>query len=58
VAPDNLASRSLFEALARELRTSIQPCETYGPEYFPEAEHEPEQRLLLGPFDVADLPPA
>lgn len=58
VAPDNRASRSLFEALARQLRTRLQPCETYGPEYFPEAGHDPEQRLLLGPFDVADLPPA
>jgi L-2,4-diaminobutyric acid acetyltransferase len=57
VAPDNLASRGLFEALARELRTSIQDCETYGPECFPEAGHDPEQRLLLGPFDVSVLQP-
>jgi L-2,4-diaminobutyric acid acetyltransferase len=57
VAPDNIASRGLFEALARQLGTSIQACETYGPDYFPEAGHEPEQRLLLGPFDISVLQP-
>lgn len=54
VTPNNQPSQALLASLARDLRTSLEECETYGPELFPEPEHDPEQRLLLGPFD----PPA
>jgi len=53
VSPGNAPSRALFASLARELDTSLDECETYGPEWFPEPNHDPEQRLLLGPFDPA-----
>jgi L-2,4-diaminobutyric acid acetyltransferase len=55
VAPGNRASRALFASLARDLETSIEECETYGPGLFPEPNHAPEQRLLLGPFDTSVL---
>jgi L-2,4-diaminobutyric acid acetyltransferase len=51
VSPGNTPSRSLFASLARDLGTTLEECETYGPELFPEPDHEPEQRLVLGPFD-------
>jgi L-2,4-diaminobutyric acid acetyltransferase len=55
VSPGNIPSRALFASLARELNTSLQECETYAPQLFPEPDHEPEQRLLLGPFDTSVL---
>lgn len=55
VSPGNAPSRALFAALARELETSLEECETYAPDFFPEPNHDPEQRLLLGPFDVSRL---
>jgi L-2,4-diaminobutyric acid acetyltransferase len=51
VAPSNTPSRALFAALARDLGCPLREGETYGPELFPEAPHDPEQTLLLGPFD-------
>jgi len=55
VSPGNVPSRAVFTSLARELETSLQECETYAPALFPEPDHEPEQRLQLGPFDTSLL---
>lgn len=55
VSPSNVPSNYLFSALAQDLETPLEACETYRPELFPEPDHEPEQRLLLGPFDTSVL---
>jgi L-2,4-diaminobutyric acid acetyltransferase len=55
VSPDNLASRALFTALARDLNSELAKCETYPPALFAEPNHLPEQRLLVGPFDATVL---
>jgi L-2,4-diaminobutyric acid acetyltransferase len=55
VSPGNAPSRALFASLARDLGCVLEPGQTFGPELFPEPGHDPEQTLLLGPFDPTAL---
>lgn len=55
VSPSNIPSNYLFSSLARDLDTTLEARGTYSPEFFPESDHEPEQRLLLGPFNPETL---
>lgn len=49
ISPDNVASRSLFMALARELEGECHISERYGSSLFPEA-HETELLFRVGPI--------
>lgn len=55
VTPDNKASRRLFEKTAASLQTELNIQPGFPAEYFPEGNHEPEERYVIGPFDVGRL---
>lgn len=52
VSPSNAASRRVFESLARHLNTTLQVDPLFEAEHFGGADHEPENRLTLGPFKL------
>lgn len=58
VTRSNEASRAMFESLARRLETELVEREREGfpARLFPEAGHEAEPRLRIGPFDPSRLP--
>lgn len=57
VTPSNEASRALFQSLARRLETELVESEREGfpARLFPEAGHEAEPRLRIGPFERSRL---
>jgi L-2,4-diaminobutyric acid acetyltransferase len=55
VTPSNVASRAMFQSLAQRLNTRLEESSGFEAECFPEASHEPERRLRIGPFDVSEL---
>jgi L-2,4-diaminobutyric acid acetyltransferase len=57
VTPSNEASRAMFQSLARRLETGLVESadEGFPARLFPEAGHEAEPRLRIGPFDPSRL---
>jgi L-2,4-diaminobutyric acid acetyltransferase len=55
VTPSNAASRALFGGLARRLGATLGEEEGFPGSLFPEANHEPERLLRIGPFDHRTL---
>lgn len=55
VAPSNVASRALFDGIARRLETELAESRLFTQLQFPvgEGEHEDEPLLRIGPFDAA-----
>lgn len=53
VAPDNLASRRLFESLARRMNVPLTDIDDGGfvEDDFPPGDHAAEPRLRIGPFN-------
>jgi L-2,4-diaminobutyric acid acetyltransferase len=51
VTPGNAASRALFSGLARRLDAPQRSQVAFSSELFPDAAHEDEIRLRIGPFD-------
>jgi len=60
VTPSNEVSRAMFQSLARRLETEIveSVSEGFPARLFPEAGHEAEPRLRIGPFDPSRLGPS
>ena len=54
VTPSNLASRALFEGLARRLGAPIVELEGFDSSLFADPSHEPERLLRIGPFDPSN----
>jgi L-2,4-diaminobutyric acid acetyltransferase len=54
VTPSNDASRSLFNAVARDRGTGCDEYPCFGAELFPTDEHEPEHEIYVGPFTGSD----
>ena len=50
VSPSNQASLNLFKSLTRQLKTNFHSEPYYGCEVFPDAEHEQEDLITVGPF--------
>ncbi len=50
VTHSNIASRSLFEGLARDLGASFKVTDCFPEEMFPERGHEEEHLYKIGPF--------
>ena len=50
VTPSNIASMSLFEGLARDLKTSFKVEDCFPGELFPDKGHEDEMLYTIGPF--------
>ncbi|MEX0373900.1 diaminobutyrate acetyltransferase [Spiribacter pallidus] len=50
IAPDNEASRALFQAMARELETDCRVSPCFAPEDFPEPGHAAEELFTIGPY--------
>jgi L-2,4-diaminobutyric acid acetyltransferase len=50
VSPTNDASRALFESLAERRDAEVAPIGVFPAGLFPEAGHEPEPLLRIGPF--------
>lgn len=55
VTPSNRASRAMFQSLARRLDAELAESAGFDAELFPDAGHEPERRLRIGPFDASIL---
>lgn len=53
VTPSNEASRAMFGSLARRLKADMTESAGFTSDLFPDAGHEPERRLHIGPFDVS-----
>lgn len=49
-ASSNIASRSLFHSLARDLRVPIAVHAGFAPELFPDGTHEREEQICIGPL--------
>ena len=54
VTPSNDASRSLFNAVARDRETGCTERPCFGAELFPGEGHEPEHEIHIGPLPGAD----
>ena len=54
VTPSNVASRALFEGLARRLDAPIEELEGFEGSLFPDPAHEPERLLRIGPFQKSN----
>ena len=53
--PSNLASRALFESLARELNAGVAEGICFEQTLFPQSDREPEYLFRIGPFSVSQL---
>jgi len=58
VSPDNASSRAMFHRLAAERGAPIHSEPRFPADWFPEAGHEDEDRLVIGPFDRTRMPDA
>ncbi|GAB2565605.1 L-2,4-diaminobutyric acid acetyltransferase [Gracilibacillus alcaliphilus] len=50
ITPDNKASQSLFQKLARDFHTDISSSELFTKAVFPGDEHEEERKYVVGPI--------
>ncbi|WP_078059965.1 MULTISPECIES: diaminobutyrate acetyltransferase [Gracilibacillus] len=50
ITPDNKASQSLFQRLARDYHTDITSSECFTKEMFPGDDHEEELKYVVGPI--------
>ncbi|UOQ50500.1 MULTISPECIES: diaminobutyrate acetyltransferase [Gracilibacillus] len=50
ITPDNKASQSLFQKLARDFNTEITSSEFFTKDIFPGDEHEEELKFIIGPI--------
>lgn len=57
IAPSNVASRKLFESLARRLQAPLVDCEGFDAALFPEPSHESEPRIRIGPLRSVSVHP-
>lgn len=55
VSPSNVASRHLFESLARGLNSQIEDTDGFAESLFPSGNHEAEPRIRIGPIKSAQL---
>ena len=55
VSPSNVASRHLFESLARGLDSQLEDTNGFGESLFPSGKHEAEPRIRIGPIKSAQL---
>lgn len=53
ISPSNEASKALFGAIARDLKTGMRVTEGFTEQHFPESGHEAEEWYLIGPYDSA-----
>lgn len=54
IAPNNVASKTLFERLADQFNTKIKQTEVYKDELFPDADHQIENLYIIGPIGLKD----
>lgn len=57
IAPSNVASRKLFESLAKRLRVPMVDCEGFDAALFPDPSHEVEPRIRIGPLRAVSVHP-
>ncbi|MEX0382136.1 diaminobutyrate acetyltransferase [Spiribacter sp. 1M153] len=55
IAPDNEASRALFQSMARELDTDCQISPCFRAEDFPDNGHSAEELFTIGPYRPSAL---
>ena len=55
VSPSNVASRQLFESLARGVGAPLQDIDGFSESLFPSGNHEAEPRIRIGPIKTAQL---
>ncbi|SFL95125.1 diaminobutyrate acetyltransferase [Gracilibacillus orientalis] len=51
ITPDNKASQSLFQKIARDFNTEITSSEFFTEDVFPGDEHEEELKFIVGPIN-------
>ncbi|MGN8647677.1 diaminobutyrate acetyltransferase [Gracilibacillus sp. HCP3S3_G5_1] len=51
ITPDNKASQSLFQKLARDFNTAITSTKFFTKDVFPGDEHEEELKFVIGPIN-------
>ncbi|WP_413775114.1 diaminobutyrate acetyltransferase [Gracilibacillus pellucidus] len=51
ITPDNKASQSLFQKIARDFHTDIHSSEFFTKDIFPGDEHEEEFKFVIGPIN-------
>lgn len=53
VSPSNAASRRVFERLAERLGGAFERRDLFTTEHFGGADHEPEELIRVGPFELS-----